>query len=407
MKASIYNSILEVGSYKLVYNAWNDRSVCVKAEALTHDNLASVTDTVLQQQLQEIGAVIDDDIDEVKRLTKLIDQTDNNDSFFHLHINPTLDCNFNCWYCYENHLAGSRMNESTLNAVLRLVDRVFEEKKDLRHFSLSFFGGEPLMYFDKTVKPLVDYISEKCYACGVGFNVHFTSNGFLLNDTMIDYLSQKNCSFQITFDGHRQQHDKTRHTSLGHGSYDIIMNNIAKLTKLGIEVIGRINFTSENIESVPYIADDLKLLPAESKSYLRIDLQHVWQDIDKSKADDIDSLIENLSEKFRSLGFGVSSHLRRGGVRSSCYGDKRNHILVNYNGEIHRCTARDFTSENSYGHLLPNGSIEWKTDKLNAYLNCKFTRPECHRFWKIRSLIPSNRSNYVCHQTYTQLFKHN
>ena len=51
----------------------------------------------------------------------MIEYVDNDDSTFELIINPTLDCNFHCWYCYENHLKGSKMDEGIVSAITTLI----------------------------------------------------------------------------------------------------------------------------------------------------------------------------------------------------------------------------------------------------------------------------------------------
>ena len=85
---------------------------------------------------------------------------------------------------------------------------------------------------------------------GIRVNLHFTSNGFLLNNAMIDFLRDKNACFQITLDGGKDTHDSTRFTKNGLGSYDVIINNIKRLIKANLYVILRINYTSTNLMSV-------------------------------------------------------------------------------------------------------------------------------------------------------------
>lgn len=102
----------------------------------------------MQKQLEEAGAVVADDFDEVDALRKRIDEIDNNDSFLLLHINPTLDCNFRCWYCYENHIKGSCMTPETYGNVVKLVKNRIAKQPNLKYLQLSFFGGEPLLRFD-------------------------------------------------------------------------------------------------------------------------------------------------------------------------------------------------------------------------------------------------------------------
>lgn len=44
---------------------------------------------------------------------------------------------------------------------------------------------------------------------------------------------------------------------------------------------------------------------------------------------------------------------------SRCYGDHANHFIVNYNGDLYKCSARDFTKENREGVLTSDGDLEW------------------------------------------------
>jgi uncharacterized protein len=59
-----------------------------------------------------------------------------------------------------------------------------------------------------------------------------------------------------------------------------------------------------------------------------------------------------------------------------CYGDHRNHATINYNGEVFKCTARDFTNANSEGMLSDNGRIIWN-DKFEKRMNIKFKNKPC------------------------------
>ena len=83
-------------------------------------------------------------------------------------------------------------------------------------------------------------------------------------------------------------------------------------------------------------------------------------------------------ELFQSEGYNVSSHKILHSVIDSCYGDKRNQALINYNGDVFKCTARDFLTENRLGYLNQNGIIIWEKNSLERRMTSKFNRPICH-----------------------------
>lgn len=107
-------------------------------------------------------------------------------------------------------------------------------------------------------------------------------------------------------------------------------------------MIIRVNYTSENIDSVGDILGSFVNLSPASKSLLRFDFQRVWQDR-KDRNDETENKIRIIRDKFREEGFTVLANYLPHNVRSSCYGDKLNHTLINYNGDVFGCTARDFT----------------------------------------------------------------
>lgn len=41
-------------------------------------------------------------------------------SMYQVMVNTTLDCNLNCWYCYENRIAGSFLKSEVIEAIKRI-----------------------------------------------------------------------------------------------------------------------------------------------------------------------------------------------------------------------------------------------------------------------------------------------
>lgn len=381
MKQSIYNSCLPTGNgYTLVYNAMTDKYAICNSAAITTSGHAIVTcaDSV-REKLTEIGAFVDDDADEAAKLARVIDDIDNDRSTFDLHINPTLNCNFRCWYCYEQHEIGSKMSENVFQAVLHFISRLTAEKAGLQFLNLSFFGGEPLMHFNKVAEPIIRHAAKECESHGIGLHVHFTTNAFLLSDSVLEKLSPFNVSFQITLDGARELHNKVRHTAAGKGSYDTILNNIRRAALAGKQVLARVNYTSDNIDSVHSIVDDMRAW-GEEKAFIAVDMQRVWQDSEHGTNETAvqDTLAEIIC-KFRSAGLTCRSPYMHSAVASPCYGDRRSNLLINYNGDLFFCTARDFNHKNSYGRLQPDGAPLWHDSSIQEKrMKAKFSNSFCH-----------------------------
>ncbi|OMP75118.1 radical SAM protein [[Flexibacter] sp. ATCC 35208] len=322
--------------------------------------------------LIEKGFIVNDDLDEIEQVKNIVNQVDNNDTLFELHINPTMNCNFKCWYCYETHIKDSKMDEDTKLNTLRFVSAILEQMPNLKELSISWFGGEPLLYFKKVVAPLLEKVKTLCTDKGVMFTSSMTTNALLINQEIADQAKSNNLSFfQITLDGHRERHDKVRFISEGKGSYDAIVSNIKLLLKNQLTVLVRINCSPETLPGLNDILTDFEELNETDRSYLSFDIHKVWQELEN--IDDQD--LRDARWYYREKGFKVDT-ASHDTVLGSCYGDHRNHATINYNGEVFKCTARDFTTNNSEGILSDDGKILWNP-KYEKRMSSKFKNKPC------------------------------
>lgn len=380
MKFSNYTSSITLDDRRsLLFNAFTHAFVIINE---AHFNIRNLTPEKIHKEspqlythLTDAGIIIDDSVNELLLLQQLIKDTDNNTSEYILHINPTLDCNFNCWYCYENHIPQSRMNAATLNATKSFISNTLNNKQ-IKTLELGFFGGEPILYFRGIAKEIISYANDICIQNGQNLCVHFTSNGSLISYEQIDFLSKYSCGFQITLDGNLNSHNATRFYKNGLGSYEIIIKNILKLIDVNINVIVRVNYTSENVNGLTAVLDSFLNIPDRLKGLLRFDFQRVWQDKVKN---DTDEKIHKIRKLFTSHGFTVLANYLHHDVRQSCYGDKTNHILINYNGDLFGCTARDFTKENRIGYLDNQGTAHYDNEKMHIRSIAKLGKEICKK----------------------------
>ena len=383
MKYSIYNTILPLSEkLGLVYCGATDQFVVFQKrltpllKSVSADQLAKEA-PCLYAELVKGGAIVHDQEDEFAKLKKLGEEIVRSPKSYRLIINPTIDCNFKCWYCYETHIARSKMQQDTLNRVLLLISNIMGKQKGLETFNLSFFGGEPLIYYNEVVRPILDHTRKECTDRNIHLIVGFTSNGFLINDSIVSHLidgKELKC-FQITLDGNREKHDKTRFPKRGEGSYDKILSNIKRLLENEIEVILRINYTATNILSVRDVIEDIVTINEDKRKLLTISFHRVWQD--RRVHNLPDSIVSDTIELFRKEFRNVTDALSMNNLRNPCYADSLNEAVVNFDGNIFKCTARDFSTKNRCGILSKKGRIIWNK-RAQSRITAKFHNRICY-----------------------------
>jgi uncharacterized protein len=315
--------------------------------------------------------IVPENIDEIEKIKDLVHSIDCAAEHYHLIINPTLNCTFKCWYCYETHVKGSKMDDATIEKIKRHIDSKLSSGV-VKHFTISWFGGEPLLYYNQVVVPLLKFANKYTADKSIGFNSNFTSNGVLINDTMVESFNRlKIDGFQITLDGHREQHDKVRYFPNKKGSYDEIVSNIKKCLKSKVHINCRINISKDNFAGIHKILEDFSDVSIEDRKYFQFSFHTVWQE-----KNNFHTQILDLSERFKENNFVIQYNMHTDTVRNSCYADKEQQATINYNGDVFKCTALDFTAENREGLLKEDGTIEWN-EKYYARMKAKFKNAPC------------------------------
>jgi uncharacterized protein len=365
MKKIYYQDFEQINSkYYLHVNFMNDTFMFMDEKAHNaYINIKDVseikeTDMNLYQNLLKYGFIVDDDIDEESIVSMARQQEIYDTSMYNVIINPTLDCNLNCWYCYENKIKNSKISQSVINGIKKNIAYHYSVQP-YRQLKLSFFGGEPFLCFD-VIKELTEYASSFCKAKGVDLLMDFTTNGTLLSKEIIQFLAEYRCLFQITLDGCREQHNKIKYSSdRTIDEYEKAVDNIKLIQNIikQVHVFVRINFDKRTLSGFDSILKDIESLDRDKTIII---LKKIWQvnqqDVDK---DEIITAIEKLF----ALNFTIDYYSQLG----LCFAERLNEVVINYDGLAFKCTTiTKFNKENSFGHLNnETGQIMWNTNKLS------------------------------------------
>ena len=254
MKASHYNRIFQAadGTW-LAYNAWSTALAVINVEdlpfiqALLERPDGVPVDTDAKRDLREAlirgRFLLEDDEDEVASLKVDMFRDRFRTDLLGLTIAPTLDCNFRCDYCYEDHLRVT-MSRTVQQALLRWVE---ERVKTIERLHVTWFGGEPMI---PSAFPVVESLSsafqDLARSRGFKYEAELVTNGYFLTREKTENLVALGVGkIQVTLDGPAEIHDQRRLLAGGQGTFGKILENLKATVDL-VPIQLRINVDRRN-----------------------------------------------------------------------------------------------------------------------------------------------------------------
>lgn len=163
----------------------------------------------------------------------------------------TQDCNLKCKYCYggESGRYKSSGQKMSIEVAKNAIDFLFNHNRNIRHFHIGFFGGEPMLNLP-LIKEIIEYCEriEKQY--DKKFTYSITTNGTLLTEEKIKFLRSKNVGIMISLDGPEEIHNENRIYRNGRGSYKETISNLEILKKYQKTIIVRATLVKENFQKM-------------------------------------------------------------------------------------------------------------------------------------------------------------
>ncbi len=140
------------------------------------------------------GFIVPDDFDELSfaEMSRHFEQYDR--TLYHVIINPTLDCNLSCWYCYEKRKKGSKMKGDVIEGIKKMICHHYE-CMPFKCLKLSFFGGEPFVQYN-VIRELIDFSKSFCDKKEIALLLDFTTNGTLITNSEIENYHLSRVSFR-------------------------------------------------------------------------------------------------------------------------------------------------------------------------------------------------------------------
>jgi len=267
MKVSRYNILVKLSpTESLIYNSHSGalskidshlaEVIGTSDSAVNEDGLSKLEIQALAEMLR-CGYIIDDNVDEVKKIQAEIAEQRCNKNQLKLVIAPTLDCNFGCPYCFEQPKHG-QMDQLVQKAIKELLRQKLS-MGTIERVSVVWYGGEPLL-----AKALIFSLSQDLIGICRKFNVHYRAsiitNGYLIDEDTAERMYENHIRFaQITVDGSRMVHNQRRflRTNPEIDTYSKIIDGINILNLHNIHVSVRINVDTSNQVNIKHSVQEL------------------------------------------------------------------------------------------------------------------------------------------------------
>ena len=310
-------------------------------------------------------------------------------------LNIAHDCNLRCKYCFasQGDYDTNKRELMSFDVAKRAIDLLIESSAGKRqHCEVDFFGGEPLMNF-VVVKQTIEYIRKQEKLHNKVFKLSLTTNGLLLDEEKITYLTDNHISLILSLDGREDVHNRMRPDAGGHGSYKRIVKNLqhAVSGRNGEEYYVRGTYTHRNLDFTKDVLamsnlgfEHLSMEPVVGEEGDYVLREEDWPTLEKEYEKLADIYLqrqkEGWGEKFNFFHFRMD--LYRGpcmAKRLRGCGAGHEYMAVVPNGDIYPC--HQFVGKD--GYILGNvyeglKNTEIPKDFRNTHV---FTKPTCAECW--------------------------
>jgi uncharacterized protein len=205
----------------------------------------------------------------------------------------TEDCNLACKYCYIKQKR-KYMTEKEVDNFLNSIDFFMKKYGNYQQYTISYFGGEPLLNWD-----ILKYSHEKFKRDNKCAYDIIISNGLELDEEKVEYIKKENIGFSLSFDGIWQK--ENRPLKNGKDSFQEFLNKkdiIKQVSRNSCKVMVAPQNISTMTENLEFFVEDWGYNTPDF-SLVR---DNIWDDDDIEKYEKEIKRLREKTEEYLSKG---------------------------------------------------------------------------------------------------------
>lgn len=220
---------------------------------LVNDDLSSFSEDDMNA-LYKKGILVQNAIADEKAVMELRRYVDDavQEGIYLIYIIPSSTCNLACKYCFIGQLENQVVTIST-DTIDKLISEFYKHLRNnnRKKASIIFYGGEPLMAFDK-----IQYTVRHCLTYSdIEWDFAVVTNLTLLTEEMVDFFVSFNIALGVSIDGPKTTNDANRVYKNGSNAsvYNCVMNKLKLLTSKTQNVGLSITLTNETLDDPTFL----------------------------------------------------------------------------------------------------------------------------------------------------------
>jgi uncharacterized protein len=168
---------------------------------------------------------------------------------FSIWLHITNMCNLKCSYCFVGEKTKEGMTTDVMHKVANDI-RSTVEPYGTQEVAIKFAGGEPTISVPR-MQEFREILLDTMQGTEAKIRFAVLSNGTLVDDLLINFLTETNTHISISLDGYGDAHDIYRVNAAGKGSWRTVSRNIERLISHDIRPYIMGTVSRESCHSLP------------------------------------------------------------------------------------------------------------------------------------------------------------
>ena len=249
------------------------------------------------------------------------------------------------------------MSPQIIADTISYIKQEIDRNKNLKSFSIKWFGGEPLLNIP-AIEQISRFTIDYCQTRNIVYSAIIITNGYFYTREVSEKLKELGItSVQIAIDGFADEYARIRQVSKE--AYERVLQNIEDSV---IPVLIRINTNRQNKDIVTTLVRTLSNLTSVKSGFNRVFVARVKEYCKQLTYGFTDAEWLKFRECYKEIQDVLPTKLEPA-VLLPCRANQKRNVVINADGNLYRCDFHIGNSTLAIGNLREGIKENTQVDK--------------------------------------------